>query len=52
MSLEQFISDLNSLAFFREFTFSQNTFKPAGGGTEFELADNSSGWAMTSQSCN
>jgi hypothetical protein len=40
MTLEQFISDLNSLAFFKEFTFSRNTFKPAGGGTELELADN------------
>jgi hypothetical protein len=40
MNLEQFIGDLNSLAFFKEFTFSQNTFKPVAGGTELELADN------------
>ena len=40
MALEQFISDLNSLAFFKEFTFSQNTFKPTAGGSELELADN------------
>lgn len=40
MTLEKFIGDLNSLAFFKEFTFSQNTFKPAAGGTELELADN------------
>lgn len=39
MSLEQFVRDLNSLAFFKEFTFSRNTFKPGAGGTELELAD-------------
>jgi hypothetical protein len=40
MTLEQLIADLNSLAFFKEFTFSENTFKPAAGGPELELADN------------
>jgi hypothetical protein len=40
MTLEKFVSDLNSLAFFKEFTFSENTFKPGAGGTELELADN------------
>jgi hypothetical protein len=40
MTLEEFIAELNSLAFFKEFTFSQNRFKPAAGGTELELADN------------
>ncbi len=38
-NLEQFIADLNSLAFFKEFTFSQNKFQPSAGGTELELAD-------------
>ena len=28
MTLEKLVSDLNSLAFFKEFTFSENTFKP------------------------
>lgn len=40
MTLEEFVSDLNSLAFFKEFTFSENKFKPGPGGTELELADN------------
>lgn len=40
MTLEAFIRDLNSLAFFKEFTFAENTFKPPSGGTELELADN------------
>lgn len=40
MNLEQIIHDLNSLSFFKEFTFSQNTFKPTADGTELELADN------------
>lgn len=40
MTLEKFIADLNSLAFFKEFTFSKNKFMPAAGGTELELADN------------
>src|SRR5262249_54511374 len=38
--LEEFVHQLNSLAFFREFTFAENTFKPAAGGPEVELADN------------
>ncbi|QDL97073.1 hypothetical protein FLL57_07030 [Rhodopseudomonas palustris] len=40
MTLEEFVSELNALAFFKEFTFSKNTFKPGAGGTELELADN------------
>lgn len=40
MTLENFIKELHSLAFFKEFTFSKNTFKPAAGGSEVELADN------------
>jgi hypothetical protein len=40
MTLEDFIQQLNSLAFFREFTFAENTFRPAAGGSELELADN------------
>jgi hypothetical protein len=39
MTLETFIENLNGLAFFGEFTFSETKFKPAGG-TELELADN------------
>jgi hypothetical protein len=40
ITLEQFVADLNSLAFFKEFTFSKNTFKPRVGGSQLELADN------------
>lgn len=40
MTLEEFVNKLNSLAFFKEFTFYNNTFKPGVGGTELELADN------------
>ena len=39
MSLESFISDINSLAFWKEFTFAQNKFSPAPE-AELELADN------------
>ncbi|WP_315741621.1 MULTISPECIES: hypothetical protein [unclassified Bradyrhizobium] len=39
MNLEEFVDDLNSSVFFKEFTFSENTFTPAGG-SELELADN------------
>ena len=37
--LEQYIAHLNSLAFWREFTFAQNKFAPRPG-IELELADN------------
>jgi len=39
MTLEEYIAHLNSLAFWKEFTFAQNKFAPQPG-TEFELADN------------
>jgi hypothetical protein len=39
MTLEEYIAHLNGLAFWREFTFAQNTFSPRPG-TELELADN------------
>ena len=39
MMLEQYIAHLNSLAFWREFTFAQNKFVPRPG-IELELADN------------
>lgn len=39
MNLEQYISRLNGVAFWREFTFSKNKFKPDTT-TELELADN------------
>ena len=39
MTLEEYIAHLNSLAFWREFTFAQNTFSPRPG-NELELADN------------
>lgn len=39
MTLEEYIAHLNSLAFWREFTFAQNKFSPQPG-REFELADN------------
>lgn len=39
MNLEEYIAHLNSLAFWREFTFAQNKFSPRPG-KEFELADN------------
>lgn len=39
MTLEEYIAQLNSLAFWKEFTFAQTTFTPRPG-TEFELADN------------
>jgi hypothetical protein len=39
MTLEEFIAHLNSLAFWREFTFAQNKFAPQPG-AEVELADN------------
>jgi hypothetical protein len=38
MTLEKYIAELNSLAFWSEFTFDQNKFSPASG-TELELAD-------------
>ncbi|MFP1132925.1 hypothetical protein [Asticcacaulis sp. W401b] len=38
MSLEKFIADLNGSAFWKEFTFAQNKFKP-GPSEELELAD-------------
>jgi len=37
MNFEQFIAELNSSTFFKEFTFSQNKFKAKAG--EYELAD-------------
>jgi hypothetical protein len=40
MTLEGFIDQLNSIAFFKEFTFVKNTFQPLAGGSELELADN------------
>ena len=39
MTLEEYIAHLNSLAFWREFTFAQNKFSPLPG-RELELADN------------
>lgn len=39
MTLEEYIAQLNSLAFWREFTFAKNTFSPRPG-SELELADN------------
>ena len=39
MSLESFIAEVNSLAFWKEFTFAQNRFSPTPRG-ELELADN------------
>ncbi len=39
MTLEEYIAHLNSLAFWREFTFAQNKFSPLPG-KELELADN------------
>lgn len=39
MILEQYVAHLNSLAFWKEFTFAQNTFAPRPG-AELELADN------------
>lgn len=39
MTLENFIHQLNALAFFNEFTFGKTTFTPTGG-SELELADN------------
>ena len=39
MTLEEYIAHLNSLAFWREFTFAQNKFSPRPG-NELELADN------------
>jgi len=39
MNLENYVADLNSLAFWQEFTFAQNKFSPRPG-KEFELADN------------
>jgi hypothetical protein len=39
MTLEEYIAHLNSLAFWKEFTFAQNKFTPRPG-AEFELADN------------
>lgn len=39
MTLEQYIAHLNSLAFWKEFTFAQNKFTPRPG-QEVELADN------------
>jgi hypothetical protein len=39
MTLEQYIARLNTLAFWKEFTFAKNRFAPQPGG-EVELADN------------
>lgn len=39
MTLEEYITGLNSLAFWKEFTFAQNKFSPRPG-NELELADN------------
>jgi hypothetical protein len=39
MTLEQYIARLNSLAFWKEFTFTENGFTPRPG-AQFELADN------------
>jgi hypothetical protein len=39
MTLEEYIAHLNGLAFWQEFTFTQNNFMPRPG-AEFELADN------------
>jgi hypothetical protein len=39
MTLEEYIAHLNGLAFWKEFTFAQNSFMPRPG-AEFELADN------------
>ncbi len=39
MTLEEYIAHLNSLAFWKEFTFAQNKFAPQPG-KELELADN------------
>jgi hypothetical protein len=39
MTLEEFVSELNRLAFWSEFTFAQNKFAPRPG-SELELADN------------
>src|SRR6476661_1331107 len=39
MTLEEYIAHLNGLAFWKEFTFAQNSFAPRPG-TELELADN------------
>jgi hypothetical protein len=39
MTLEEYIARLNSVAFWKEFTFAQNSFTPRPG-AEFELADN------------
>lgn len=39
MTLEEYIAHLNGLAFWREFTFTQNRFSPQPG-RELELADN------------
>ena len=39
MTLEEYIARLNSLAFWKEFTFAQNKFVPDSG-SELELADN------------
>jgi hypothetical protein len=39
VKLEEYIAQLNSLAFWREFTFARNTYSPRPG-SELELADN------------
>jgi hypothetical protein len=39
LTLEELVAHLNGLAFWKEFTFSQNKFAPQPG-SEFELADN------------
>src|SRR4051794_5661591 len=39
MTLEEYVAHLNSLAFWREFTFAQNLFSPHPG-QQLELADN------------
>lgn len=39
MTLEEFVANLNGLAFWKEFTFAQNKFTPQPG-KELELADN------------
>src|SRR3546814_20610826 len=39
MTLEEYVAELNSLAFWREFTFAETKFAPRPG-QELELADN------------
>lgn len=39
MTLEEYVAQINGLAFWKEFTFAQNKFVPRPG-AELELADN------------